>query len=231
MITVVLRGADKALRDLALFRKQAVPYAARNALNDSAFAVRARWQDEIKASFILRNQYTARSIRVEKTFSRDINSMQAKVGSIAEYMGRQELGGIEQARAKHKPIPTLLARGGNPTRTVRPSARLGRIKVSPAKALAVGPQKRNLIALVKAKRRGESHVVLERKGGGLGLYVVQGGKRKLKARLLYDLSRRSVRVKPEPTLQRSLKASQGTIQRIHLESVLKELKRAHVFGY
>src|SRR5688572_1570856 len=210
MLTVDLKDFRKLERDLETFAKRAVPHAVRNSLNTSAFEARKVWQGEIKRSFTLKNSYTERSIKVEKASGFDRRHLVAVVGSEAPYMDVQELGGIEHARRSRKPIPAPAAAGQAPgtkrTRLVRATARLGRIKVKRGALRATGgdSKRRNLVALLQARRAGRKHALLERKGGGRGLYLITGTKRKIKTRLPYAVSRSSVALKPDPPLQRPL---------------------------
>lgn len=237
MITVDTRQIRKMVRDLEVFRSKAIPYAVKESLNRSAFLGRKIWQEEIRGAFTLRNRFTERSILVERAHGSNVNRMHAVLGSTASYMSTQETGGTERAKAHIKAIPGPGAAGqpagSKRTRLVRAASRLTAIKVQKGKLTGVkgGAIRQNLVALAQAKRKGQKHVILARKGGGKGLYKVGGTKRKLRARLLYDLSKRSVHIPPSGTLKRTLKRIEPELQRIHGEALLQQLKRHRILGY
>lgn len=231
MITVRFQGLNEAVRDLKRFREKALPFAMRNGLNTAAFEARRIWQAEIRADFTLRNNFTERSIQVEKA---QLGRLYAKVGSTAPYMGKQEEGGTVSGKSGRKPIPAPVAAGLSPgskrTKLVRSRFYLGAIKVQHP-TLRGSRKQRNAIAMAVAKRAGQKAVLLERPSGGKGLFLLGGGKRKMTARLLWDVSRSSVHVKSQPTLGRTLMAIAPKLEHIYLASVVEQLQRHKIAGY
>lgn len=226
--------AKQAVRDLRTFRASAIPYAVRNALNRTAFAAREVWQEEIRSSFTLRNRYTERSVRVERVQGRDPSGMVARIGSVAAYMGDQERGAQVKGKTGLKGIPAPTAAGlpaGSMSRPkmVRAGNRLGALHAR--KGHGATKKQRNAVAIAMAKRKGEGVVLLERPKGGKGLFKLQGGRRKAKLRMLWDFSRKSVRVGAEPTLQRTLKRIQPRMEAIHRDSFVEQLHRFKILGY
>jgi len=234
-VEVELKDFDKLQSDLQTFARRSVPFALRAALTSSAFALREAWQGEIKRSFILRNNYTERSIRVEKATSLNVATMQAVTGSVAAYLDEQEEGATIRG-GKHKPIPAPSAAGqkagsNKRTRLVRAGNKLGALNALKTGKPTGSKKRRNAVAIAVAIARGKNVVLLERKRGGKGLFSVSGGKRKVRLRMLWDMSRGSVRVKPEPTLHRSLASIKGKLEAIHNAELLKQLRRSRVLGY
>jgi hypothetical protein len=225
--------AKKAIKDLRTFRASALPYAARNALNRSAFHAREVWQEEIRQSFTLRNKFTERSILVDRATGKQTIGMIATVGSRAPYMGDQERGATVRGKSGHKGIPGPVAAGLPPgadrTKMVRAGNRLGALHVS--KAPGRTRRQRNATAIAMAKRKGSKVALLERPSGGRGIFKLMGGRRKPQTRLLWDFSRRSVQVPAEPTLQRTLKAIQPRMQQIHLDSFVEQCRKHKILGY
>jgi len=223
----------KAVADLRRFRERALPYAVRNALNRSAFYARGQWQQEIQSSFVLRNPFTTRSVLYTKASGNDVRGMIAVVGSTAPYMGDQEKGATIRGHGRHKPIPGPVAAGqapgGKRTKLVRAGNKLSAIHVQ--RAAGANRRQRNAVALAVARRTGGRVALLERPNGGKGLFRLFGGKRKPQARLLWDLSRGSVKVRPEPTLQRTLKRIQPRLAEIHRDAVVEQLRRHKILGY
>lgn len=235
-ITIDTRDFGKLHAELEKFRKTALPYAQRNALNDCAFELRKQWQSEIKRAFVIRSPFTERSIRVDKATGLDTRTMKSVTGSVASYMGDQEEGATVHGRGKHKAIPGPAA-GGQPagsgvrTSLVRARYRVGAITVGHPSLAKYGRRRQNAVVMAIAIRKGERFAILNRIKGGKGIFEVRGLKRTGKTKLIWDLSRGSVHVKPTPTMHRAAVVCAPRFQRIVESSLLAQLKRAKVMGY
>ena len=243
MLTVDLKDLKRLTQDLETAKKSALPHAVRNSLNRTAFATRQVWQREIEDEFVTRNRYTTRSIRVEKARGVKLPALVAKVGSVAPYMDTQERGGVVRG-GKHKPIPTSYAAGQMGavprTKAVRRANSHGAIAVSKVRGLS--KRQRNAIAISQARRSGRKHALLETERGKgivrlLGRARKRGTRRrastrgKSQVRMVYDLSRSSVRVKPTPTLGNSLKLMHWRMLKIHKDALIEQLQRHGVLGF
>lgn len=122
---------------LEKMKRSALPNAIRGALNATAFDVKQRTMPaSASANFINRspNFFKANS-KVEKATGWDIDTMKATVAFKAgkgkgadwavEDLEEQEKGGKIKGKSF---IPTTIARGGSPSRNVRPSNRLTGMK-------------------------------------------------------------------------------------------------------
>ena len=235
MLKVQVTGAKEMLEDLRTFRKKAVPYAARDTVNSAAFETRRIWSDEIRRTMTTRNQFVANTaLRVDKATLGKIETIQSKVGTIFEDMPRQEFGATVSGRSGHKGIPGPAAAGqapgGRRFRPVRGANRLSAIRAF-HDAKGATRQQRNAVAIAMAKRRGMKHVVLERPKGGKGVFAIGGGKRKTTTRLVWDVSRKSVRIEPHPTLGPALKRIEPQMPRLMEASLLKQLRFHKCCGY
>lgn len=228
MIEIDLRNAGALAKQLEKLRAVAVPHAVRTMLNNVAFDARREWHEQIDKAMIVRNQYTKRSIRVEKARGTHLGRMQATVGSILEYMAKQEFGGQERARGKRGvPIPTSSAAGmsmkARPrSRMVRAANYLRAIRL--VQAVPGSKQRKNAAAIRMARATGGGVAYLDT-GKRRGLYRIPPGKR-AKPRMLYDLSRRSVNVPKRPTLQRMLKVITPSFAMQARRAIVAELVRA-----
>lgn len=224
MITIELKGATAMVRDLKRMREKAIPCAIKNALNTAAFEARTIWQREIASTFTNRNSFTVRSVRVEQATT---SKLQSKVGTVAPWLKTQEEGGTVRGGGKHKAIPMAAAAGqgagGKRTKLVRSRFYLGAINV--AHGGKGGRRQQNAIAIAVARKTGKNIALLTRPGGGRGLFLIGGGKRSLKTRMLWDVSRSSVRVKPEPTLERSLAKVKPKLKHMLEASMKQQLQR------
>lgn len=229
MIHIDMRDLRKLEDDLRTLAGKAVPFAVRSALTSSAFEARKIWQAEIDERFILRNKFVQGSIRVEKARSLNVRTMKATVGSIAEFMPKQEFGGRES-----KAVPTEVAAGqplGSQPRlkTVRAPNKLSAIRLTDRNR--TGSRKvRNRIGIRRALKAGQKVVLLETERGK-GLFRITGGRRKPQFRMIWDLRKGSHRIPPSPTLQPTLKKLQPKLLGIHRKAWLEQLKRHGVFGY
>lgn len=226
MVKVEFKGAKEMNAGLKRMRGQAVPNALRNTLNTAAFETRTIWRREIRSTFTLRNRFTEQSVRVEQARG---SNMVATVGSVAPWMAVQEEGGTVRGKSGHKVIPRAASAGqkaGAPrTRLVRGRFYLGAIQVAHP-ALSGGRRQRNAIAIAMARKQGKNIVLLTRPSGAKGLFIIMsGGKRALKTRMLWDVSRSSVRVHAEPTLERSLTAVKPKLGHMLEAALTQQMQR------
>lgn len=227
-----LRDADLLVRDLQKFRKSALPYAMRDALNTSAFMARRTWITVMRKEFTMRNTFTTRGVLVERARGSDPNRMVSVVGSVRDYMEKQEKGGNKRASGKSGvAIPTTAAagqaRGSTRKRMVRRANYLSAIKV-PARAGLTRAQ-RNAISVKQAVRSGRKVVFLElqrRKG----LFRVSGTKRP-RITMLWDMTRRVVRTPKNSTLETTLEQVQPLLPLVHFQALLKQCQRHKILGY
>jgi hypothetical protein len=237
MLSIELRGLDKMQRDLETMAKRAVPQAARETLNGLAFAGRKIWQEEMRATLTLRNQYTERRALVERATGYKMREMQAVLGHTEDYMRRLEAGIGESAKRSGVAIPTEVASGqavgslpAGRKRAVRKSMvirTLGKLKRQPN---SIPRKARNARAVREAIKSGSklAHLELDRRKG---IYKIMGGRKRPKIRKLYDLSRRSIPLRRIPTLQRTLDKTLQQGPAIAHAALLRQLKRHHVAGY
>lgn len=221
--------------DLERFKRSAVPFATRRALTASAFETRSEWQRTMEREFTLRNQFTKRSVRVDKARGLDVRTMEAAVGSIAPYLFDQEYGTVERSQGKHgKPIPTAVAAGqamgARPrTRPVRRPHWLPNIRLSQRSRTAATRRQKNAMSIRRARDSGRKFVFLEL-DDKKGIFKIMGGRR-MRMRMIWDMSEPAVRVPASPTLQPALKSVEGKLLDIHYDALLEQLRRHRILGY
>ncbi len=227
---MAIKGDFRRVEDLAdrlrTMAKQGVPHAMRNAVNRSAFAARKVWKREIEGSMTLRNTYTTRSLRVVPARGVDPRNLMAVLGSESSYLGERERGATKATR-----IPTAVAAGQSPgakrTKVVRAPNKLGSIKLA-NRPHHGGRRQRNAAAIRISKAKGAKFVYLEGQQHS-GLYKLQGGKRRTIVKMVWDLSKRKVTVKPMPTLARTLAVMQSKMLPIHEGALIQQLKRHKLY--
>jgi hypothetical protein len=231
MLKVDVTELRRFAQDLDKFAHKAIPHAVRNSLNRSAFEGQREWRTEIKRTFTVRRPFTEKSIQVTKARGVDLSTMAAELGSTAEYMAAREEGETKRKGGKHGvPIPTVGgARGGSIKRLIQRPNRMGAIKLTDRARTGTRKQ-RNAVAIRRALKAGNRFVFLET-DTGKGIFRITGAKRRLRVRMVWDLSKKSVTVAPFETLARTLKAIEPKLTQIHLESLREQLRRHHIMGY
>lgn len=233
MINVEIKGLEKLRDDLGKFAKKAMPAAARETLNELAFATRREWVQQVGRKFILRNKYTVSSLRVEKAKSFDLATMESKVGSTVPYMLEQEEGHTETARGKHGvAVPTSsaagMARRAARTKQVQRKNYLTAIQV--ASRVRGIRQRRNAVAIRLAEHTGG--VAFLDLGKRKGLFrVSKTSKGRYSVRMIYDLSKRAVRAKAIPTLEPALAVVTPRAPAVLEKAALAQMRRFKIAGY
>lgn len=221
---------------LERFARRGIPFVARNTLNSAAFLGRKIWvEGALPSELTLRNKWTARSIRVKKARGRDVRRMESKLGSLADYMRVQELGGVERKTGTHGvAIPTSVASGegrGKQTRQrlVRRPNRLPNISLGQRPRAGMSRQQRNLVAVKMAVATKRRFVFLDL-GRRKGIYRVRGGRRP-RIDLIWDLTHPSVRIPPSATLQKTLAVVTPQIPGLAKRAMLQQLRFHRVVGF
>lgn len=100
---------------MKIVAKDKLPLAVANTLNTVSRAVHTASERNLRTEFILRNQYTLRSMRHSPAKPKhNIGSMYAWTGTISPYLGIQEEGGTVNPKTGDRvPVPVGAARGGN----------------------------------------------------------------------------------------------------------------------
>jgi hypothetical protein len=212
--------------ELERMSRRAVPHGLRGAMNSAAFAARTEWQRQMGERFVLRNTFTARSVRVVKASAS--RAPQAIVGSIQPYLLTQEEGGTKRKRGRHGVgIPTSVASGEG--RNARPRRRLVRRPNRLANiSLGARPgrhrKQRNAIAIRMAIASGRRFVFLELERAK-GMFRIMGGKRRPRLEMIWDTSRPSVRIPRTPTLEPAMLRVNTRMPELLAEAMRFQLRR------
>ena len=230
-IDVDLREMRRFEKDLGNFKNTAFPYATRAYVNTQAFDSRILWKQALPSKMKLRSKFTVNSILVEKTTSLDTNRQQSSVGSIADYMIDQELGDTQSKQGKH----------GVPIPGAAPGKRKSRGRMSKGKQLKAinlmpsvkGHRSRQIaVALaMAAKRGGPQYAFLKMKKGRQGIYLIDPSKKRLGVKKVWDLSKSSVRIPRNPTMQPSVARMTNKLDGMWRDALLYQLQRHKILGY
>ena len=228
MINIDIEDMKRLESRLKRVRSKSIPFASRFALNEAAIKGRSGAIAEVKQTMVLKNRWTERSIQFEKTRELRINSQITRVGSVQEYMKDQEFGGVERKQGKEGvPIPTAFAAGmaedAKPiTRPVRPSLRLSRINIQNTRRTRGHSDNSALIHA--AAQSGRKDLFLDY-GRRKGIFRVIGGKRNPRIKMLWDLSRQSVRIPPNPWLKPAINKVIPEMPAIYFRALQFQLDR------
>lgn len=228
LVEIDARGLHKSMRTLERIRGKALPHAARDILNELAFEGRKEWQQRMGKSMTLRNQYTTRSVAVDKARGVNLREMQSRLGSLQPYMATQEDGGTVTSKGKHGvtiPTPTASGEGmsANPRkRLVRRANWLSAIRLGSRPGNSA--KQRNAIAISKAKRDGTKTAFLEL-GKRKGIVRIMGGK-KGKLRMVWDMSKKSLSIPRNPTLEPTMQAILKRGPSIAEKHAMAQIRRA-----
>lgn len=236
-VQVDARGLKKFAQDLATFRQKAVPHAARNALTSIAFEARGEWGDEMRRKFQLRNTWTQRSPRVVPARGVSLPAMFSQVGSELAYLAQQEAGFTSQAHGKHglpKPVPFAAGQAMGTrlrTRVVQRQNRMASIRLDPPKVAnrSGGRRQRNAVAIRLAAKSGSRYVFLDL-GKRKGIFRIMGTRR-LRPRLVWDLSERTMTTPAHATLGPAVARVGPRIPGFYATAIVAEFRRARIFHF
>ena len=213
----------KAMADrLDRLNAKGIPFAQRNTINDQAFATQKEARATIRSEFVTRNNWTQRSVKVERARSTRDSAM---VGSTEKYMADQEFGAT--GGPTNVPMPASAGqsnRARTRTRVVRKSYRMNAIQLKRRRNAPGNQAQRNIAAVRQAKDEGRKFVYLER-GRVKGIYRVMGSKKKPKTRMVQNLTRRVRVVRRHPWLYPSTQAVGKQAQRMYAVRLREQLVR------
>lgn len=237
------KDLERALKDLEIFAAKAVPFALRNALNAVAFEARRTWQLRMHQTMVLRSKWTERSALVDRAEGLETRTMFSEMGSELDYLEKQEEGFTETKSGKHGiPIPTSFAAGQEGaaprTRLVSSKRWLTRLNL-PKRPGAISRQARNYAAMAAARKAGTRHVLLELRGGRIGIFEMSGGlgnvqhgRQSATLKMIWDLSHSAITVDRNPTLSRAVKfVTEKKAEGIAERELMKQLKLHRIFDY
>lgn len=236
-------SVKKYEKDLKTFARKAFPHAVRFTLNKAAFETRTEGQANIRRNMTTRNRFTEQSVRVNQAKGMNVDNLRATVGSVAEYMERQEFGGVARGKGKYGAvIPTSYAAGqqGQIPRTKLPRKANSIQQIQLRKRVRAARSARQFAFLTGliAAREGDKFVFIP--GGSnasSGIYRVWGRDKKrgqfrgIKLKMLYSMRQTPTRTPREPWLSDATKKKRKQMQAYYRDALLYQLQRQGVFGY
>ena len=237
MLSVDDRDIKKSEKDLKVFASKAYPSATRHTVNETAFKARELAIKNIKKDMIVKNQWTLKGIKVNKTKSLLVTQQEAATGSVDSYMERQEFGGVVRGDGVGKPIATSASanQGRNKprTRATIPSNRLNKIRLHKRhrRSLRSGMTRSQKVAaqINQAAQDGEKYVYLETKRRK-GIYRLKGGKRRPRIKnMIWDLSKKQYTTPKNSWLKPAADDARKHTPQIYKDALIFQLKRWNLF--
>lgn len=234
MIKIDDRDIKRLEGDLKAFAHRAYPFATKATVNSSAFHAQKEAKEEIGRKMITRNQFSKRSVLVNKTNTLNVNRQAAVVGSIAPYMEDQEFGGTKHKKGKRGlDLPTSAStsqgKGAKPRiRLPTKPNKLENIILKRNGNKARSKKQRNAISIRQAAKSGRKYIFMDL-GRKQGIFKIIGGKKISRIDMVHDFSEQSVRVPKNPWLLPAVKRTQKHIPEIYKDALIFQLKRNRLF--
>lgn len=212
--------------DLDRVARTAVPHAAREGLNKSAFLGRFAFQGAIRERLINRNAHTVRRVGVTKARGTNLATMEAVLGHPEAYMRTQEVGGMDRGAV---PMPAASGEASKPRfRLVKRRFRMRAIALA-RRGRKGSKRQRNAASIRMAQRAGRKFVFLHT-DKAKGIFSLSG-KRKLKFKMIWNMTKGSRFIKPTPTLEPALRRIDRDLPRIHVNAIKNQLRRRRLMGF
>jgi hypothetical protein len=224
----------KFANTLELIGGRLMPAAARAAINGAAFDCRENARVEIQRRFILRNQWTLGSLRVNLSRAAKINQIESRAGTLRDYLQRQEEGATRSAAGGGVSVPTSATAGQEGatvrTRVQRPRWRAKNIRVRHFAKSGHTPQ--DLTVAVRGAMADGTRLLFIDSGGRTprGIYRVKGGRlsgrgwpRGMRLVLIRNLAHRSITIRPNKWMAPAEKKAREGIRERYAREVKKIL--------
>lgn len=208
-------NAHNLTKILEEFPVRTFPALGRFIVNKLAFEARKQAVKRVKRQFITRNRFTTSNIQyVSAPRTRKLKDVESSYGATdrIEYMKDQEEGTTIKPQSGQKlPVPTKLARRSSSIEKLKRARfkmnSLGNLRKT--SEMRGATKKQRTIALIQdmARKKQRNRLAILPFSRKPGIYKVLGsGKErkgmksrvKYRLRLIYDLSKRSLRLKPSP---------------------------------
>ena len=222
------RDVKRLERTLKSIARHGAQFAMNATINNAAFDTRKTALAVIDRKFTLRNGWTKRSVRVNKSNTR---TLRASVGSTADYLRKQEFGATERpSGGLGVAIPTTDASGeGENSRTrkrlPRKMNKMRNVRLKGLSRKAKGRKARNVMN-VKSAARSTNKVIFMRTRRGPGIFRVEGGKRTPKVKMILDLSKKSITVKAKPCLAPATARHRKLVPKNYMRNLSKQITMA-----
>jgi len=241
MLTISMdkRPIESLENDLDKFHDRALPYAARDCINNLAYETHRIAKKNAGRLMVMRNTFTSRSIQFEKTQSLDMRRMESAAGSLQEYMREQEEGFTRHKKGKHGvPVPTSFAAGQEGavprSKPIRRVNWMNRLRMARGRRGAATKGQDIVLAVQNAIATGDRVVFLPLRHKGI--YRVLGGRKTdrgwpkgAKLKMLYSLDDATITTEPRRWLEPSAKLVISKRAEYYRQAVIRQIERNRLF--
>jgi hypothetical protein len=223
---------------------RAIPIAIQQTLSNTARNAYNNIQQDIGKKFVIKNKWTARSMSHQRATGLNVDKMAAHVGSVQDYMAKQESGFSNVATGQHGvQVPTGDA-AGQPgarrrTRVIKKRFRKNNIELTKSLSRRRGntPAQQRIASIIDTMRAGKRFWFGEL-NKIVGMWHLKGGRiskkggwpRGMRPKLLYSANHRRNEVKStrwlEPASEKALKDQ----TREYGEALARQLNRLKKAG-
>lgn len=233
MLIVKMGKFKEFEKDLRTFNRVAFRHATKDTLNELAFRGMQIARGHIQRKMVLRNNWTRGSIQFRKTTALPVHLQVSSFGSTEEYMADQEFGGVKRTNGKvGVPITTSFAAGQEGqrprTKVAKSANQMRNIQLRKGGRKGLSKKAKNASAISQAAGSGNKLAYLEF-GRTKGIFRIEGGKRNPSVKMIQDLSRKSITIKPNPWLAPSHQRTLKQMPRIYRAMLQKQITRANLF--
>lgn len=248
MITFDDRELKELEKDLKTFAKKAQPFAQRDMLNKTVFEGRKLAHKSIENRMFLKGvgkRWTLGSVQVDKAKGLNSRSMVATLGSLQDYMAKQEFGGFKHSKGKEGiPIATRKAsgegRGSGPRKRLPKKGNRAKFRNSFSRGLRKPKTKKQelLFKVQDAVSTGRRQFYHDFGGSKKkGIFRVTGGRKNFKRgwpvgariQMMYSLEEQSVRIPKNPWLLPTTKLITKHMPEFYKAAIIKQLQRRGLF--
>lgn len=208
--------------------EKAVGIASRNTLNIMAALTSRGYKKNAKDNLTLRNTFTTRNIKFEKTQYIKMKRQVTKAGATerADYMELQDKGGLRKTRSgRNLAIPQKGSRGGSNKRVVSRQSYLRKISRRTVRwPKGKGTKSSRTVAVAAVAKKKNLFM-----NYGKNIYQITSfnkinGRIRFTKRHLYNTSQKSTRVRRQPMLEPATKKPIRDAQNIFNSQLNKQLR-------
>jgi len=233
-IKIEIKDFDK-LRTGFVDIEKACTIALKNTLNVQVALTRKNSIATLKADFILRNDFTEKSIAFDRVKTDTIPTMQASVGALtrAEYLALQHEGGQRKPKAMFKSlaIPQDDARGGSRRRLVSRSHYLEKIAGNVVRGRFqknIKSKKAQAVARAYIAKKNNLYIKYDNNIFSVTSFSKMRNRVKFKSKHLYNVGERTAKIKGKPWLTTSAQKPAADGQSIYNSQVKKLLAQKKI---
>lgn len=209
------------------------PTVTQNTINSMAFEAQREGKRQTRLNFTLRNQFTVQGVQVEQSRTNIIARQASEMGTAREYMRVQEEGGVKSGK-NGAAVNLLTNYGSGEPEGTTPRKKLAvrehrhsNLRINRESNRGRTEKQRNAIKIKQAAANGMGFVYLKT-AKRKGIYRVWGNESNPVVKMVWDLSKRSVRIPKHGWFEPARIAGIESRDRHFRRSMQFELRKAKI---